>query len=203
VARAYASGALGLATEEYTAADQALREAERLVGAGKYSLAREILPFAEDYARRAVARTEEEQANREMQRIREERERGESQQAAPPRPPTAPMKQAIATAAARPPQKPAPRPPLLPAVRYAVTAGETLWSIAARREVYADPLLWPLLYQANRDQIKDPQHIYAGQVLAIPRNLSAADLEQAREKARKSDIFPLNQLLKSAPARGR
>lgn len=73
---------------------------------------------------------------------------------------------------------------------YTVCEGETLWLIAARNEIYADPLLWPLLYKANRDQIKDPAHIFPGQQLSIPRNLDHVDLENARESARKSDLFP-------------
>jgi len=73
-----------------------------------------------------------------------------------------------------------------------VKKGETLFSIAAEPAVLGDPLLWPLLYQANRDQIKDPRQIYPGQVLAIPRNVSAADMERARTTARESNVFPLN-----------
>lgn len=90
--------------------------------------------------------------------------------------------------AAVPQQPPAPPVQLL---RYHVSEGETLLSIATRQEVYGDPLLWPLLYKANRDQIKDPRKIYPGQELTIPRELSAADLGEARETARTSEIFPL------------
>ncbi|MBE0597892.1 MAG: LysM peptidoglycan-binding domain-containing protein, partial [Desulfuromonadales bacterium] len=84
-------------------------------------------------------------------------------------------------------------------VIYQVGADETLWAISARREVYGDPLLWPLLYQANRDQIKDPRQIYPGQVLSIPRDTSSREREEAREKARRSDIFPV-ETLQSSPA---
>ncbi len=59
------------------------------------------------------------------------------------------------------------------------------------RTVYGDPLLWPLLYQGNRDQIKDPRQIYVGQILNIPRGLMASDLEAARQKAREAGIFEL------------
>jgi len=76
---------------------------------------------------------------------------------------------------------------LLPS--YTVSEGELLWTIAKRADVYGDPLLWPLLYQANRDQIKDPRKIYAGQTLTIPRNISEEDREKARILAKKSDIF--------------
>jgi hypothetical protein len=52
-------------------------------------------------------------------------------------------------------------------------------------------LLWPLLYQANRDQIKDPRQIFPGQTLSIRRDMTEQELEEARQKARESDIFPV------------
>lgn len=76
-----------------------------------------------------------------------------------------------------------------PRTSYTVSEGEQLSSIAKRPDVYGDPLLWPLLYQANRDQIKDPRKIYTGQILTIPRNLSDEEREKARNLAKKSDIF--------------
>lgn len=93
----------------------------------------------------------------------------------------------------------APVKPSLPD-RYQVGSGEKLWSIAARQEIYGDPLLWPLLYRANRDQIKDPRQIYPGQTLNIPRRLTPEELDEVRATALKSDAFPLEQLLKSVPA---
>jgi len=83
---------------------------------------------------------------------------------------------------------------------YTVNEGETLWSIAARRDVYSDALLWPLIYKANRDQIKDPRQIYPGQSLTIPRDFSEQDKETAREVARRSDIFPLDLIIRNRPA---
>ena len=74
-------------------------------------------------------------------------------------------------------------------LNYTVSEGELLWTIAKRADVYGDPLLWPLLYQANRDQIKDPRKIYPGQTLTIPRNVSEEEREKARNLAKKSDIF--------------
>jgi nucleoid-associated protein YgaU len=47
-----------------------------------------------------------------------------------------------------------------------VGPGDTLWSIAAAE--LGDATLWPALYRANRDRIKDPAAIYPGQRLAIP-----------------------------------
>lgn len=63
---------------------------------------------------------------------------------------------------------------------YTVKRGETLPQIAARPEIYNDQTLWPLIYRANRDQIRDPRFISPGQVLRIPRNASREDIAEAR-----------------------
>lgn len=67
--------------------------------------------------------------------------------------------------------------------------GESLPLIAAQAEVYNDPALWPLLYRANRDQIKDPRHIWPGQVLRIPRSPSREDLVEARRYSQEHPIY--------------
>lgn len=51
---------------------------------------------------------------------------------------------------------------------YVVQKGDMLWSIAAR--VYGDGKLWTVIYEANKDVIKNPECIRAGQVLNIPHN---------------------------------
>nr|WP_320116844.1 DUF4398 domain-containing protein [uncultured Desulfuromonas sp.] len=76
-----------------------------------------------------------------------------------------------------------------PLTEYRVGTGENLYSIAARRAIYGEGLLWPLLYRANRDQIKDPQQIFPGQILSVPRNHTEEERESARETARSSGIF--------------
>lgn len=72
---------------------------------------------------------------------------------------------------------------------YTIVEGENLFTIAGLKRVYADALLWPLIYKANRDQIKDPQQIYPGQRLTIPRDVSEQEMEEARNTARESTIF--------------
>lgn len=52
---------------------------------------------------------------------------------------------------------------------YRVKTGESLWSIAAAQ--FGDPLQWPLIYQANRERIKDPDLIYPNMELVIPSGL--------------------------------
>jgi nucleoid-associated protein YgaU len=50
--------------------------------------------------------------------------------------------------------------------RYTVVSGDSLSKIAKRE--YGDAQKWRQIYEANRDQIKDPDLIYPGQVLTIP-----------------------------------
>jgi len=71
---------------------------------------------------------------------------------------------------------------------HTVKRGETLPQIAAQSDVYNDYRLWPLLYRANRDQIRDPRHIWPGQVLRIPRNLSREELSEARRYAQEKPL---------------
>lgn len=68
-------------------------------------------------------------------------------------------------------------------LHHTVKRGESLPQIAAQPDVYGDAALWPLLYRANRDQIRDPGRIWPGQVLRIPRNISRDDLAEARRYA--------------------
>jgi len=63
---------------------------------------------------------------------------------------------------------------------YTVRRGETLPQIAARSEIYNDASLWPLIYRANRDQIRDPKQLWPGQVLKIPRNFSRDAANEAK-----------------------
>lgn len=65
-------------------------------------------------------------------------------------------------------------------IEHTVEPGETLWSIAAQSDVYADPYLWPVIYKFNRDQITDPSRIYPSQTLQIPVRID----DDARSAAR-------------------
>lgn len=53
--------------------------------------------------------------------------------------------------------------------QHRVAPGEWLSKIAGYWEIYDDPLAWPRLYEANRDQIANPDLIRPDQVLDIPR----------------------------------
>ena len=54
------------------------------------------------------------------------------------------------------------------AAEYTVQRGDSLWKIA--REQMGSGLRWGELYEANRDTIRNPSLIYAGQTLHIPEN---------------------------------
>ncbi|QBQ55243.1 HAD-IC family P-type ATPase [Nitrosococcus wardiae] len=84
--------------------------------------------------------------------------RPEEEQEAPARPDVAPQ----------PPIREAPeQAEVSPAVKTVVVQpGDTLSQIAAR--AYGDPNQWPLIYEANRDKIKDPNVITPGMELTLP-----------------------------------
>jgi nucleoid-associated protein YgaU len=71
-----------------------------------------------------------------------------------------------------------------PEAHHTVRPGETLWDIAAL--TVGDPTLWPALYRANRDQIKDPAVLYPGQTLTIP----AIDPDELRAERQETEPFP-------------
>ncbi len=52
-------------------------------------------------------------------------------------------------------------------VFYTVQPGDSLSKIA--KEHYGDAMKWPALFEANREVIKDPNLIYPGQQIRIPR----------------------------------
>jgi nucleoid-associated protein YgaU len=62
---------------------------------------------------------------------------------------------------------PAPAATPAPAGRtYTVAAGDSLSKIA--KHLYGDAKAWRRIYEANKDQIKNPDLIHPGQVLKIP-----------------------------------
>jgi nucleoid-associated protein YgaU len=67
---------------------------------------------------------------------------------------------------------------------YTVKAGESLWVIAARPEVYANGLLWPLIWETNAVLIPDPNRLRRGQVLKLKSHPSADEIARAVAYAR-------------------
>jgi nucleoid-associated protein YgaU len=53
-------------------------------------------------------------------------------------------------------------------ITYEVVKGDHLWGIASKPEIYEDPYMWPRIYRANREMIKDPDLIYPKQMLTVP-----------------------------------
>ncbi len=53
-------------------------------------------------------------------------------------------------------------------ITYTVVKGDHLWGIARKKEHYGNPFAWPVIYKANRDQIKNPDLIFPKQVFKIP-----------------------------------
>lgn len=51
-------------------------------------------------------------------------------------------------------------------VTYVVMPGDSLWRIA--RSYYGSGAKWNMIYEANRNTVREPDLIYAGQVLEIP-----------------------------------
>ena len=49
---------------------------------------------------------------------------------------------------------------------YTVKAGDTLSKIS--KQLYGDPNRYQQIFEANRDQLSDPDKIKPGQVLTIP-----------------------------------
>ncbi|MBZ4398960.1 LysM peptidoglycan-binding domain-containing protein [Myxococcus sp. MISCRS1] len=49
---------------------------------------------------------------------------------------------------------------------YTVKSGDTLGKLA--KDIYGDVKLYPKIFEANKDQLKDPDKIKVGQVLKLP-----------------------------------
>lgn len=206
VDHAYASGAARHAPGEYQLASSALMAAEQQVRDGDFRKALRTLALARRYSSEALnitlerkkqlaleqqrlaeqQRLEQLQKEQELEKIRQEQEKRLQEQ----------QKQAARLAAQKAAEKevvvkktpPAPPEPVL-LDRVEVRPGENLATLAARPDVYKDALLWPLIYKANRDQIKNPQEIFAGQIFVIPRDKSRDDADAARQEARELNLF--------------
>ena len=59
---------------------------------------------------------------------------------------------------------------------------DCLWNISGKMEIYGDPFQWPKIWQANTDQIRNPDIIHPGQVLKIPPAGPKTDDESKAER---------------------
>ena len=48
-----------------------------------------------------------------------------------------------------------------------VMPGDYLWKLAGFPWFYNNPLIWPKLYGANKDKIKNPDLVYPGWMLKV------------------------------------
>lgn len=64
-------------------------------------------------------------------------------------------------------------------VRLIPERRDCLWRIAEYDFIYGNPTKWPIIYEWNKHQIKDPDLIYPGQILKIP---DLKSLEKSREE---------------------
>lgn len=205
VNRARELQAMDFAPVEYQAARTALSDAHRAMDKADYGDARDSVEYALQHARRAVSLAEEGKARLEREEAEQailaeqarqaERKKAQTEktQIKPEtkQPAVQPVVQPVVQPAAQPTPLPTPKPQIEMVDKYNVGEGETLWTISAQPQVYGEGLLWPLLYQANRDQIKDPRQIFPGQTLGIRRDMTSEEQEEARQRARESDIFPV------------
>jgi nucleoid-associated protein YgaU len=67
---------------------------------------------------------------------------------------------------------------------YAVVAGDSLWTISGKSEVYGNPYQWPLIYKANTDKIRDADLIYPGQELGVDKAPTQMAIDAATQHAK-------------------
>lgn len=68
---------------------------------------------------------------------------------------------------------------------HAVGPGETLWRLAGKPELYDNPWLWPLIWQANRAALPNPDRLRAGQVLRVRPHPTVDEVVDALVYARR------------------
>jgi nucleoid-associated protein YgaU len=66
---------------------------------------------------------------------------------------------------------------------HRVARGESLWTIAGREDVYNNSWLWPLIWDANRDSLRNPAFLRAGQELKIRPNPTIGEVLRAVHEA--------------------
>ncbi len=75
-------------------------------------------------------------------------------------------------------------------VKYDPKNRDCLWRIALY--VYKDARLWPLIYMANKDKIKDPDLIFPGQKFVVPALKTEEKLPDT-DKPEENDLNDLNK----------
>lgn len=68
--------------------------------------------------------------------------------------------------------------------RYAVVAGDSLSLISAKPEIYGNPWLWPLIWEANISMVPNPDRLLQGQLLKIRPHPTVDEVAGAVSEAR-------------------
>ncbi len=182
--KANEANAQELATVEYEKALNKLNYGKKLINSKRYNDAKSILLEACDLAdsayKIAVKANELSEKNRikeakikQEQILKMEKERAELA-----------SKKAIAEKIAlekkmieeKKKQKPS---------QYIVVKNDCLWNIA--KKVYNNPIMWKMIYDANKHQIENPDLIFPKQVLVIPIIDEQAQPKIATKEARTTD----------------
>jgi nucleoid-associated protein YgaU len=132
--------------------ETALAQAKELAASSRLAAAEEARRKAEEEARLARLKAEEEARRRAAEEARRKAEEEARR---------------LAEERARKPAS------------HSVAKGECLWVISEYEKIYDDPFQWPLIYKANRSQIRDPDLIFPDQDLKIPRNVSNGEVNEA------------------------
>lgn len=66
---------------------------------------------------------------------------------------------------------------------YIVEQGDTLSGISEKDQIYGNWKMWPLIFDANRNQIRDPDLIHPRQNLGIPRDYTSQQRGDAINRA--------------------
>lgn len=80
---------------------------------------------------------------------------------------------------------------------YTVKKGDTLWDIAGAK--LGDANKWPVLFALNREQIKNPDLIFPGQVLTVPEKVAVAPEQPKPELPNPVDSAPAAPPASSKP----
>ncbi|HJV66260.1 MAG TPA: LysM peptidoglycan-binding domain-containing protein [Geomonas sp.] len=196
VIRVYSEGGETLLPGEYRSTMEAYRKAESFLKEGERDEAEQyyyLTLLKGDLLEKEIARLKAQQREEEAKRVAEQKLAELARQAQEEASRLARL-QAQAQAqkeAAEAARRKVARPPkerVNLVFSYTVRRGESLPFIASQPEVYGDRLLWPLIYKANRAQIRDPRHIWPGQVLRIPRNQGRDDIAEAKRYAQEHPL---------------